>query len=209
MTAVPVPVALAATMCLVILVAVASRPAYSQRVPAAGSDSLSGAVTLNKDGDWMTIVTPLGAIQILLDSVSAPQTVAKMKQIISAGMFINCVFYRAEKGFVIQGGLMDEHLARRPSPYGSFPLEANRNNTVGTVAMARGAATDSGTGEFFINLVDNPSLDAGSMGAGYTVFGKVEAGMDVADQISARPTKLMGQLNILVEPVVMQNVVLQ
>ncbi|MGD7653219.1 MAG: peptidylprolyl isomerase, partial [Verrucomicrobiales bacterium] len=46
---------------------------------------------------------------------------------------------------------------------------------------------DSATAQFFINVVDNPSLNHPSMG-GYAVFGKVIKGMDVVDKIKAVPT---------------------
>jgi cyclophilin family peptidyl-prolyl cis-trans isomerase len=50
---------------------------------------------------------------------------------------------------------------------------------------------NSATSQFFINVVDNPSLnhkDETAAGFGYAVFGKVVAGMDVVDLIKAVPT---------------------
>lgn len=55
--------------------------------------------------------------------------------------------------------------------------------------MARTSDPDSATSQFFINTVDNLFLNKGtvladnSVSAGYTVFGKVIAGMDVATKI--------------------------
>ena len=61
------------------------------------------------------------------------------------------------------------------------------SNLRGTVAMARTALADSATSQFFINLVDNVSLD--TSGGGYAVFGKVTTGMEVVDAIAAVPTQ--------------------
>ncbi|HJM64746.1 MAG TPA: peptidylprolyl isomerase, partial [Roseibacillus sp.] len=59
-----------------------------------------------------------------------------------------------------------------------------------TISMARTSAPDSATSQFFINVVDNPSLDPKSAANpqgfspdGYAVFGKVVEGMDVVDKI--------------------------
>ena len=50
--------------------------------------------------------------------------------------------------------------------------------------MARlGRQPDSATAQFFINVVDNATLDKPADGAGYAVFGKVVEGMDVVDAI--------------------------
>jgi cyclophilin family peptidyl-prolyl cis-trans isomerase len=70
-------------------------------------------------------------------------------------------------------------------------LESNKGllNTRSTVAMARTSVPDSATSEFFVNLVDNTSLDYQSAASpGYAVFGKVVKGMDVVDAIAAVPT---------------------
>lgn len=56
-------------------------------------------------------------------------------------------------------------------------------NLRGTIAMARTAAKDSATSQFFINIADNAFLDHGQRDFGYAVFGKVIKGMDVVDKI--------------------------
>ena len=59
-------------------------------------------------------------------------------------------------------------------------------NHRGTLSMARTAAINSATGQFFLNVNNNSSLDHRGMtksGYGYAVFGKVLDGMSVADAI--------------------------
>ena len=54
--------------------------------------------------------------------------------------------------------------------------------------MARTNAPDSATSQFFINVVDNAGLNKPRPdGAGYAVFGKVTAGLEVVDKIKAVP----------------------
>ena len=66
----------------------------------------------------------------------------------------------------------------------------------GTVGLARGDESDSGGADFFINVGDESPLDAAKDVApnttGYAVFGKVIAGMDVADQINRVPVGGVG-----------------
>ena len=71
-----------------------------------------------------------------------------------------------------------------------MPLEVNNglSNVRGTVGLARGEDPDSGGADFFINVGDEFPLDAAKdvpgNTTGYAVFGKVIAGMDVADKIN-------------------------
>jgi cyclophilin family peptidyl-prolyl cis-trans isomerase len=54
--------------------------------------------------------------------------------------------------------------------------------------MARTNDVDSATSQFFVNLVDNTSLDNKPGNYGYAVFGRVVEGMDVVDKIAAVET---------------------
>jgi peptidyl-prolyl cis-trans isomerase A (cyclophilin A) len=77
-------------------------------------------------------------------------------------------------------------------------------NARGTVAMARTMVPNSATSQFFINLKDNDFLDQTNSrdGHGYTVFGRVVAGMDVVDRIRQVPTgNRGGHQNVPLQPV--------
>jgi peptidylprolyl isomerase len=64
-------------------------------------------------------------------------------------------------------------------------------NNKGTISMARlGGQPDSGSAQFFINVVDNARLDQPQTdGAAYAVFGKVVEGMDTVDKIKDTTVK--------------------
>ena len=56
--------------------------------------------------------------------------------------------------------------------------------------MARTSDPNSASAQFFINVADNSRLNFRSQdpgGIGYTVFGKVVAGMDVVNKIATAP----------------------
>ena len=76
--------------------------------------------------------------------------------------------------------------------------------------MARLNHPDSASSQFFINLVNNFHLNASLGKPGYTVFGKVVAGMDVVEKIGQVKTYNSRQLrNIPVEPVIILEVTRQ
>jgi peptidyl-prolyl cis-trans isomerase A (cyclophilin A)/peptidyl-prolyl cis-trans isomerase B (cyclophilin B) len=140
--------------------------------------------------------TTQGAIRIELYPDAAPRTVANFLQYVKDGFYSGTQFHRVIPGFMIQGGGMDasfkEKATRAPVPIESEQsVKAGLTNGVGTVSMARTSDPNSASAQFFINVADNKRLDFRSpdrAGYGYTVFGKVIAGMDVVDKIAATPT---------------------
>jgi peptidyl-prolyl cis-trans isomerase A (cyclophilin A) len=133
--------------------------------------------------------TSLGDIVVELDAAKAPKTVENFLQYVSDKHYDGTVFHRVIGNFMIQGGGfttdMQQKATRAP-----IALEASNGlkNDRGTIAMARTSNPNSATSQFFINVVDNAGLNAPSPdGHGYTVFGKVVAGMDVVDKIRAVP----------------------
>jgi peptidyl-prolyl cis-trans isomerase B (cyclophilin B) len=136
--------------------------------------------------------TSKGELVIELFEKEAPLTVKNFLSYVDSGFYDGTVFHRVIPGFMVQGGGfipgMDQKKADSP-----VKNEASNglSNKRGTLAMARTSDPDSATCQFFINLVDNKSLDrvdSSVRGAGYCVFGKVEAGMSVVDEIAAVAT---------------------
>ena len=141
--------------------------------------------------------TSQGDITLELYPDKAPKSVANFLQYVRDGFYDGTLMHRAIPGYLVQGGLYTRDLQpKRTRP--AVPSEADNglSNLRGTVAVARGADPNSGTSQFFFNLVDNRRLDyTGSQSGltwGYTVFGKVTQGMDVVDKIAALPTRALG-----------------
>jgi len=140
--------------------------------------------------------TSLGPITIELDRAKAPITVDNFLKYVDAGFFDGLIFHRVIPGFVIQGGGLDERMVEKREGQNAPIKNEARNglsNRRGTICMARTNDPDSATSQFFINLSDNSqSLDPNARSAGYAVFGKVIAGMDVVDEIAKAPTTRKG-----------------
>jgi len=141
------------------------------------------------------LATSAGDIVIQLDKAKAPKTVDNFVQYVKDGHYNGTVFHRVIPSFMIQGGGMTADMTEKPTR-APIPLESRNglSNARGTVAMARTQDPNSATSQFFINVQDNPRLDAANArdGNGYAVFGKVIAGMDVVDKIRAVPTSSKG-----------------
>jgi peptidyl-prolyl cis-trans isomerase A (cyclophilin A) len=141
--------------------------------------------------------TSVGDITLELYPDKAPKSVANFLQYVREGFYDGTVFHRAIPGYLVQGGLYTRDLQpRRTHPAIASEADNGLSNLRGTVAVARGADPNSGTAQFFVNLVDNRRLDyAGNQSGltwGYAVFGKVVEGMDVVDRIAALPTRGQG-----------------
>jgi peptidyl-prolyl cis-trans isomerase A (cyclophilin A) len=156
------------------------------------------------DSPVVVLDTTAGPITVQLDR-TAPVTVDNFLKYVDSKFFDGLIFHRVIPDFMIQGGGMDEQLQEKPTGP-SIVNESGKglSNRRGTIAMARTNDPNSATAQFFINLVDNPNLD--NYGGGYTVFGKVIAGMDVVDKIARVPTGRKGpHADVPLKPIVIKS----
>ena len=144
----------------------------------------------------VVMCTDAGRVVIELFDDDAPAHVANFLDYTDRGFYAGTVFHRVIEGFVAQGGGFDDEL-RGKRPSGTVPNESRngRDNERGTVAAARTTDPDSASSQFFVNLTDNPALDATRREPGYTVFGRVVEGMEVIDEIGALPTGARGRFS--------------
>ncbi len=178
----------------------------TRRLAASAVLLASGlAFALPASAEKVRLVTSMGDIVVELDAQKAPKSVANFLQYVKAGHYNGTIFHRVIENFMIQGGGMTADMKEKPTKK-PIPLESRNglNNERGTVAMARTMDPNSATSQFFINVKDNPFLDAANArdGNGYAVFGKVIEGMDVVDKIKAVPTGEKGaHENVPLQPV--------
>jgi peptidyl-prolyl cis-trans isomerase A (cyclophilin A) len=133
------------------------------------------------------MTTSMGDIVLELNPAKAPKTVENFLQYVNDKHYDGTVFHRVIGNFMIQGGGFTPDMQQKPTK-APIPLEAGNGlkNDRGAVAMARTSNPNSATSQFFINTVDNASLNAPMPdGHGYAVFGKVVSGMDVVEKIRA------------------------
>ncbi|MEO6800856.1 MAG: peptidylprolyl isomerase [Rhodanobacter sp.] len=141
--------------------------------------------------------TSEGDITLELYPDKAPKSVANFLQYVRDGFYDGTVLHRVIPGYLVQGGLYSRELQPKRTR-AAIPSEADNglSNLRGTIAVARGVDPNSGTAQFFFNLVDNRRLDfVGNQSGltwGFAVFGKVIKGMDVLDKIATLPTRALG-----------------
>jgi len=84
------------------------------------SKSLTGMVPTS---DIIRFKTPLGDIRVVVRPDICPNTVDHFVKLIQMNFYKGCGFYRAEKGFVLQGGGTTVDKQRKESPLPNIPFE--------------------------------------------------------------------------------------
>lgn len=150
--------------------------------------------------------TSKGNILLELYADDAPKTVENFLAYVESGYYDGTVFHRVIPRFMVQGGGFTADLKKKETrPPIANEADNGLKNERGTLSMARTNDPHSATSQFFINVVDNVSLDhtaRSARGWGYAVFAQVLEGMEVADAIVAVPTTSHGMMkNVPREPV--------
>ena len=128
--------------------------------------------------------TSMGEITLSFTPGKAPNHVRNFLRLAQSGVYDGMSFHRVVKGFVIQSGHLPTRgpLSETQQKY-VRQMKAEFNDQLhekGTLSMARLADPDSASTSFFIVTARTQSLDNQ-----YTVFGKVESGLDVVEKIEA------------------------
>ncbi|MBN1993500.1 MAG: peptidylprolyl isomerase [Anaerolineae bacterium] len=132
------------------------------------------------------IQTNKGEIVVSLNAQAAPEHVNNFVFLSKEGFYHGLTFHRVEPDFVIQGG--DPLGVGKGGPGYTVPGEFNLTHGEGALAMARlpdqvNPQRESSGSQFYITLAPTPFLDGQ-----YSVFGQVEAGMDVVRSIEVGDT---------------------
>jgi len=164
-----------------------ARPA--ETTTTAPTEPFAGASIEKMSGECVTLETEQGSIVIEMLPAGAPETVRSFLNLVAAGALDTTTFSRTVKDFVIQGGNLstsekwNAELAKRMAK--TIPDEPNNVKHVrGIVSMARAEEPNTTTTHFFILVGDGPHLDGK-----FAAFGRVTAGMEVADAINHGPSE--------------------
>lgn len=129
------------------------------------------------DNHVARIKTVHGDILFKFYPESAPNTVKRIKELISQKFYDGLVFHRVVPGFVVQGG--DPTGTGTSGSGKKLKAEFNdKKHVPGTVAMARSMDPNSADSQFYISMGTFPHLDNQ-----YTIFGEVVDGMEVVKKI--------------------------
>jgi len=133
-----------------------------------------------------TLKTAKGEIVVKLYADKAPLAVNSFVFLAREGWFNNTTFHRVISNFVAQGG--DPSGSGSGGPGYQFITE-NKSasfNRAGLLAMANSGPDTNGS-QFFITYAQAPNLNGG-----YTLFGEVLKGMEVAQSLTPRDPQSVG-----------------
>jgi peptidyl-prolyl cis-trans isomerase A (cyclophilin A) len=150
------------------------------------------------------IITTSGSFIIELDRNRAPLSVGNFLNYVEEGFYVNTIFHRVIKGFVIQsGGYTAEFEIKETKPEIVNESGNGLSNRRMTVGMARSNEPHTASSQFYINLADNFSLDPMPTRWGYAVFGEVISGFEVVEKIALSPTQIFQDLqDVPVSPII-------
>ena len=143
------------------------------------------------DADRLTLSLSTGGdVVIKLRPDLAPGHVQRITELANSGFYDNVPFHRVIPGFMAQGGDptgTGYHGSDLPNLKAEFSREPHVR---GTASMARSQDPDSANSQFFICFDD-----AGFLDGQYTVWGKVESGMEYVDALpTGEPPREPGKI---------------
>lgn len=139
-----------------------------------------------------TLETTCGDIELELFAADAPQTVASFAFLAEEGYWADSACHRLTTSgiYVLQCGDPTGTGSGNPGyGYGIENAPETGMYPPGTLAMARTQDPESNGGQFFI-VYDDTQLPV--EGGGYSIFGRVTAGLDIVEQVAAEGTESGG-----------------
>jgi cyclophilin family peptidyl-prolyl cis-trans isomerase len=159
------------------------RPQFTPLAVRIADPEYIDVVRWAREPHTATIHMTRGTIVVQLLAQDAPLTVWNFAQLAKRGYFDNSSFMRVVPNFVVQGG--DPRNDMSGGPGYAIRDEINMQKyTRGAVGMAL-SGPDTGGSQFFITHSPQPHLDGG-----YTIFGRVIAGMNGVVDATERGDKV-------------------
>lgn len=125
------------------------------------------------------IETTQGAFVLEVRPDWAPRGAERLLELVRTRFFDDSRFFRVRERYIAQFGIAGDPAATRRWKDRYFPDDSVRTSNVrGTFAFAMTGPNLRNT-QIYINLVDNPQLDA----QGFSPVGRVVEGMDVVDRL--------------------------
>ena len=143
-----------------------------------GAATITVESTKISTGTKVSLETNYGTIIIQLRK-DMPITTQNFAGLVNKGTYNGIIFHRIIDNFMIQGGdPTGTGYGDRNIPQIKDEFQGEQKNNRGTISMAN-AGPNTGSSQFFINLVNNNFLDGK-----HPVFGDVVEGMNVVDIIA-------------------------
>ncbi len=156
--------------------------------------------------------TNQGNIVIKLNYDKAPLSCNNFTKYAKDGFYVNTIFHRVIKDFMIQGGGLDKNMIEKDT---NEPIKNEANNGLKndkySIAMARTNLPHSATAQFFINTDDNSFLNyPADDNWGYCVFGEVVDGFAIIDKINkVKTTRVKGHSDVPKDNIIINEVIVE
>lgn len=165
-----------------IVAACGEKPA--SRAPDTGAvatpaPAAPAVTTAAPDSFRVAFETSRGTFVVQVNRAWSPKGVDRLRELLNDHFFDDDRFFRVVPGFVAQFGLNGD--PKRNAPWDDKRIlddSVKQTNARGTIVFATQGA-NTRTHQLFINLADNPRLDA----MGFSPFGRVVSGMSVVDSL--------------------------
>jgi len=138
--------------------------------------------------DTLYMELKTGRVVITLRPDLAPNHVERIKELVREQFYDGLTFHRVIEGFMAQTGDPDGN-GTGGSGQNLKAEFSSEPHSRGTLSMARSSNPNSADSQFFIVLDDAPHLNGQ-----YTVWGKVESGMEHVDQIKMGVSAMNGKV---------------
>lgn len=189
MTIIPSPRPSSLTFVFAALAALLTGMSCSQNAPpeAPPVATTSGTAATADGGDGDTYLVKLettkGDIVIEVHPDWAPHGAAHFRELVEAGFYTDCAFFRVLPGFMCQAGVAGDPEVNARWAERTIPDDpVIKSNQKGFVTFGTTGAPNSRSTHIFINYGDNSFLDSQS----FAPFGVVVEGMDVAEAINSQ-----------------------
>ena len=203
------PLFMSSTLGLCITAFACAALALSPGHTGAAEQRSQGTVRVFSENPRVLIETTEGDIEIELLPKFAPKHVNNFLDLVEQEFYSGLIFHRVIPNFMIQAGGYEVGVQYREHDDNMVPNESYNGlkNKRFSVAAARTDDPDSADTQFYINVVDNPFLDAQLNEPGYTVFGRVIDGFDAVERIELTDTHLrMGMAGVPEQPIVISSI---
>ena len=137
-------------------------------------------ISINLNGQTQVdFFTNYGDFRVELYDSLMPITTSNFKNLVSTNFYDGAIFHRVIKNFMIQGGDVSP-----PPPSIPDEFDSTLSNIQKTISMAN-SGPNTGTCQFFINLVDNTYLDFDKppFTSKHPVFGITVSGFNIVEDI--------------------------
>jgi peptidyl-prolyl cis-trans isomerase B (cyclophilin B) len=209
--------ALAALMTLGACAEQAKAPEITQKQPVTPTremtDDNKAQIKAPAAGDMIAVMeTDYGTIKFKLFTQQVPEMTKNFTELAKAGKFDGVPFHRVIKDFMIQTGDFTDkngtggYSYKGPGTELPDEIVPSLQHLYGTVSMANRGPDTNGSQFFIITNKDGYA----SLDGGYTIFGQVYEGMDVAEKIAdlfvrssgqrGTPSKIVNMTKVTVMP---------